>query len=164
LKTHGGSMRYYISKKNKFKISERANAFFNKEGSAQLDNYDTYVNFKNNVEISKIKLVNLLKEIKNNNKKICGYAATSKSTTILNYCKIDNNLIDCIYDTTPEKNGLMSPGMHIPVKNFDNFYKKFPDYSFLFAWNHSKEIFDKEKDFSNSGGRWITHVPIVSVI
>ena len=52
---------------------------------------------------------------------ISGYAATSKSTTILNFCGIDKKLIDCIYDTTPDKIGKFSPGMHIPIINYDEF-------------------------------------------
>ena len=53
---------------------------------------------------------------KNEGSKIISYGATSKSTTIFNYCKIGPDLIDYITDTTPEKQGKYSPGMHIPIK------------------------------------------------
>ena len=55
--------------------------------------------------------------------KICGYGATSKSTTILNYCKIGPRLIDCIFDTTQDKINKYSPGMHIPIVDYKYFKK-----------------------------------------
>ena len=90
-------------------------------------------------------------QIKNNGKKICGYAATSKSTTILNYCIIGSEHIEYICDTTKEKIGKFSPGMHIPIKDMDYFYKNQPNSIYLFAWNHKDEIFEKEKNFKGDG-------------
>ena len=95
--------------------------------------------------------------IKKKGKSICGYAATSKSTTILNYCDIGTEYIDYICDTTKEKIGKFSPGMHIPIKNMDYFYKNIRDCCYLFAWNHKQEIFKKEKNFK---GEWFSHVEI----
>ena len=106
----------------------------------------------------------LLKDLKSQNKTIVGYAATSKSTTILNYCGIGPDLIDFICDTTPIKQGKFSPGMHIPIVPYEDFASKSADYAFLFAWNHTTEIMEKEKEFMASGGKWITHVPTVRVI
>ena len=106
------------------------------------------------------KLLIFLNKYKKQNKKICGYAATSKSTTVLNYCKIGIDIIDCIYDTTKEKIGKFSPGMHIPIVSSKNFKINKPDISYLFAWNHKDEIFKKEKDFLSYGGKWISHVNI----
>jgi methylation protein EvaC len=104
-------------------------------------------------------LKNLLVNLKKENKVIAGYAATSKSTTILNYCDIGANVIDFICDTTPIKIGKYSPGMHIPIKNMNSFKEKKPEYSILFAWNHAEEIFEKEKDYSQKTGKWITIFP-----
>ena len=116
-----------------------------------------------NVYKSKVELINLLKKIKKNGKKISAYGATSKSTTIFNFCKIDKDLIDNYYDSTKMKQNKFSPGVHIPVKSFSKM-KNYPDYFFLSAWNHKKEIFDKEKEFKKKGGRWILHVPKVRLV
>ena len=90
-------------------------------------------------------------------KKICGYAATSKSTTILNYCNIDTSMIDFICDTTTEKIGKFSPGKHIPIVDMNYFYKNLPHCIYLFAWNHKEEIFKKENSFK---GEWFSHVAL----
>lgn len=113
--------------------------------------------FKNNCEISKKKIVDKINILKNQGKSICGYAATSKSTTILNYCQIGCDQIDYICDTTSEKIGKFSPGMHIPIKDMDYFYKHQTDCIYLFAWNHKLEIMNKEKNFK---GHWFSHVDL----
>ena len=101
-----------------------------------------------------------INKYKNQNKKIRGYAAISKSTTVLNYCQIESSLIDYIYDTTKEKIGKFSLGMHIPIISAENFKINKPDISYLFAWNHKEEIFKKEKYFLSQGGKWISYVNI----
>ena len=104
-----------------------------------------------------MKIIKKIKAFKEEGKSICGYGATSKSTTILNYCNIGTNLIDYICDTTAEKIGKFSPGMHIPIKNMEYFKKNQTDCVYLFAWNHKDEILNKEKDFK---GKWFSHVEV----
>ena len=122
-----------------------------------LDKLSSCLNFKIQCEESKQKILNKINSYKRDGKSICGYAATSKSTTILNYCNINSNHIDYICDTTKEKIGKFSPGMHIPIKNMDYFRKNQTDCVYLFAWNHKKEIFNKEKNFK---GEWFSHVEL----
>ena len=106
----------------------------------------------------------MLLDLKSKDKTIAGYGATSKSTTILNYCNVGPELIEYISDTTPIKQGKFTPGMHIPVKPYDTFQSNPPDYAFLFAWNHAEEIMAKEQGFMEAGGQWIIHVPEVGVL
>ena len=113
--------------------------------------------FKNKCELSRLKTRESLLKFKKNNHIIAGYAATSKSTTILNYCNIDNKVIDYICDTTPEKIDKFSPGTHIPIVDMAHFKKFNPDIAYLFAWNHKDEIFQKEKSYK---GKWFSHVSL----
>lgn len=157
LETHGGSMRYVVKKQYKAKQSHRLVLLKDKELKNNLDDFSTYKKFKNNCELSKKKFRNNLLKIKNKKQKIFGYGATSKSTTILNYCEIGKDIIDYIVDTSPTKIWKYSPGMHIPILPYEIFKNNFPDVYVLFAWNHSKEIKNKEKLFSRKG-KWITHL------
>jgi methylation protein EvaC len=156
--THGGSMRYVISRKNNRSKSSRLKKILDYEKIKNLDNIESCREFKKSCEESKIKIKSKLIDLKNKNLKICGYGATSKSTTILNYCNIGPELIDCIYDTTKDKINKFSPGMHIPIIDMNNLKKNYPDVLYLFAWNHKNEIFRKEKKFLKKGGKWISHV------
>ena len=158
-KTHGGSMRYVVARKGKFKISTNLSKILKKEKKNNIDNIKGCLKFKKGCEISKKKLIKKLKNYKKRKLKIAGYAATSKSTTILNYCKIGTNFIDYISDTTKEKIGKYSPGTHIPIMSMEHFKKNLPNRAFLFAWNHKNEILKKEKKF-NKKGKWFAHVNI----
>ena len=109
-------------------------------------------------------MVALLEKVRDKNKRVVGYGATSKSTTILNYSGIDKELIEFISDTTPLKQNKFSPGMHIPIKPYEAFIDNPPDYALLFAWNHANEIFEKETNFIKNGGKWIRFVPKVEIV
>jgi methylation protein EvaC len=155
--THGGSMRYFIKRKNQSKPTKKLIELLDSEKKIGLDTLEMCLGFKKNCEISKKKIINKIIDYKNLNYKIGGYAATSKSTTVLNYCNIDYNLIDFICDTTVEKIGKFSPGTHIPIVDMNHFHKINPDATYLFAWNHKEEIFKKENDYK---GKWFSHVDI----
>ena len=100
---------------------------------------------------------NKILSIKKRKKSIAGYAATSKSTTILNYCNIGSETIKFICDTTPEKIGKFSPGMHITIVDMNHFRKNITDAVYLFAWNHKEEILKKESKYKID---WFSHVAL----
>lgn len=161
--THGGSMRYILGRKGVHKISEAVARQLAWEKQAGLDKPETYERFRANCEKSRDDLRNLLTRLKEEGKSVAGYAATSKSTTVLNYCGIGPELISYISDTTPIKQGKLSPGVHIPIRPYGDFQAKYPDYAVLFAWNHQAEIIAKEQDYMQKGGKWILFVPNVHV-
>ena len=158
--THGGSMRYIVGRKNQRNINKRVYDGLKIEIEKKLDDEASCLKFKIDCEKSKKNIIESLTKYKDMGKSIAGYAATSKSTTILNYCNINNNIIDFICDTTKDKIGKYSPGMHIPIVPASEFKNNFPDIAYLFAWNHKKEIFSKESGFSDKGGKWFSHVTL----
>jgi methylation protein EvaC len=165
LKTHGGSMRYYICKDNSsYKETNRFKKFKKKEILSKLDILLTYKKFANRVKNSKNELKKLLKNLKKKKKKIISYGATYKSTTIFNYCNIGPELINYIVDTTKNKQNKFSPGKHIPITSPNEGFNNTVDYAFLGAWNFRNEILKNEKKFIDRGGRFITHVPYVKII
>lgn len=161
---HGGSMRYVLARKGARKVSPAVAALLKKEEALGIGRPETYERFKLNVEASKVALVKMLKELKLARKSVAGYAATSKSTTVFNYCGIGPDLVEYISDTTPIKQGKFSPGAHIPVRPYSEFKAKYPDYALLLGWNHAGEIMANEKDFKKAGGKWIVYVPKVEVL
>lgn len=160
---HGGSMRYYIQKANKRKPSSRVESFIANEKKYKLNEFAGYLDFKNNVNKICKDLNNILNDIRKKGNRIVGYGATSKSTTLLNYVQIGTNIIDYISDITPTKINKFTPGTHIPVKSHDFFKQDNPPYVLLLAWNHKKEILEKEKYYHEKGGKFITFFPHVLV-
>lgn len=163
-KTHGGSMRYFVGHKGSHPVSDRVYRQLEDEDKLGLTKEKTYRIFRKNCEHSRNSLMELINNLKAQGKSIVGYAATSKSTTIINYCGISTDHLDYICDTTPIKQGRYSPGAHIPIRPYDYFLSNYPDYALLFAYNHSNEIMAKEKRFIDQGGRWVTYMPEVKVL
>ena len=162
--THGGSMRYTLAPKASRPVSKMVIAQLERERSQGLDKAATYAGFKTNCENSRQRLMQTLETLRREGKRIVGYGATSKSTTVTNYCGITPDHVEFISDTTPIKQGKLSPGAHIPVKPYAEFVRRYPDYALLFAWNHATEIREKEQAFIAAGGRWIVYVPKVEIV
>ncbi len=156
-------MRYVIAHKGARPVSAAVNVQRAKEEALGLHRPETYDGLRRNIERSRDELMSLLRGLKRQGRRVVGYGATSKSTTVTNYCGITPDLVEFITDTTPIKQGKFSPGTHIPVRSYDEFAKNYPDYALLFAWNHEAEIREKETAFTSAGGKWIMYVPKVEI-
>ena len=163
LPVHGGSNRIFAKRiGSEIDTTVEQNKAY--ERILGLDDYYTFRRFAVRVEQSKDALVRLLTNCKKEGKKVIAYGATSKSTTVFNYCDIGPELIECITDTTPEKQGKLSPGMHIPVLAPGLDIDESVDYVYLGAWNFINEIMHNERDFTDRGGKFISHVPVVKFV
>jgi methylation protein EvaC len=161
--THGGSMRYVLSPMGALPVTERVDKQLTREREQGLDSPETYDRFRRNCEKSRDDLLALLEKLRKEGKRVVGYGATSKSSTVTSYCGIGPQHVEFISDTTPIKQGKLSPGAHIPVKPYADFVANYPDYALLFAWNHGTEIREKETAFTAAGGKWILYVPDVRI-
>src|SRR5438067_5840774 len=161
---HGGSMRYTVRHRGAGPVSPRVPARLQLEQQAGLDRDETYAALRRRIEASRDELVALLHRARSEGKRGVGYGATSKSTTVTNYCGITSDLVEFISDTTPIKQGKFSPGTHIPVRPYTEFEAQPPDYALLFAWNHGREILANEREFVARGGRFIVYVPKVQFL
>ena len=165
LNIHGGSNRYFIKKIESQRKIDKSTLINKKiEIDFGLENFNTYKKFSSRVIKSKKELVKIFHNIKKRNKKIIGYGATAKSTTILNYCGINNNTIDYFLDTTKDKQNKFTPGTKIPILKYKGLHNKDIDYVFLGAWNFKDEIFKKERKYIKSGGKFIIHTPYPRII
>jgi methylation protein EvaC len=160
---HGGSMRYVLANRGAHPVAESVERLRVKEDAVGLHRPSTYDELRRRIETSRDQLRGVLLQLRARGKRVVGYAATSKSTTVTNYCQITPDLVELIYDTTPVKQGKYSPGAHIPVRPYEEFHTPYPDYALLFGWNHAQEIRAKEAAFSAAGGKWIEYVPEVKI-
>ena len=114
---HGESLRVFVGKN--FNVSDSVENFLNTEKELELNNSKTFIQFSKKVEKNKKDLKDLLVSLKKQGKKIVGYGAPAKGNTLLNYCGIDNTILDFITDTTSLKQGLYTPGTRIPIEHPD---------------------------------------------
>lgn len=161
---HGGSMRYHVARKGAGPVSQRVASQIAKEKALGLLEPATYRRFCEDIYRSRDMLVELLKDLRQQGKRVVGYGATSKSTTVTNFCGIGPDLVEYISDTTPGKQQKYSPGVHIPIRPYASFKENYPDHALLFAWNHGEEIIEQEDRFREQGGKFILYVPNVHVV
>jgi len=161
---HGGSMRYVIGHAGAHAVAPAVGRQREREDALGLRRPATYAALRTRIERSRDDLMALLRDLQRRGRRVVGYAATSKSTTVTNYCGITPGLVEFISDTTPIKQGKFSPGAHIPVRPYEAFTARYPDYALLFGWNHAEEIMAKEQAFRAAGGKWIVYVPRVQVL
>ena len=164
-KVHGGTIRVFVSEKNNFKKTTNFEKMIKFEKEFRINKIQTYQKFSENVKELKKKLQNKLLKFKKERKIIFGYGAPAKGNVLLNYCNIGTEFLDYIIDTTPLKQGLYTPGMHIPVKSDKkNIEKSSQQIALLLAWNYEEAIINKEKLFLKNGGKFLIPIPTPKTI
>lgn len=164
LAVHGGEVRYTLARRGTRTPSWAVAELLAAEESAALAEPAALHRFAARVADTRERLVKLLTDLRDQGARVYGYGATAKSATVLNYCGIGPDLIAFVSDTTPAKQGRLTPGSHIPVLGPEAFADPYPDYAVLFAWNHAEEIMAKEAAFGRAGGTWIHYVPDVHLV
>jgi len=161
---HGGSMRYIITREeSEYQPSSDLEKICAEEKRRGFDKYESYAGWASKVcsFISNFRK-NLLK-LKAENKIIIGFAASAKGNTLLNSARIDDHIINCIIDETPEKIGKYYPGVGIPIVNISNIMEIVPDYIIILSWNFKDEIIAKVKALGYKG-KFIIPIPTWEII
>lgn len=164
LPVHGGQIRYTLARAGRRRRTPAVAELLAEEAARELTGPATLNRFASDVARIRTDLLELLRSLTADGKRIVGYAATAKSSTVINYCGIGPDLVPFICDTTPSKQGTLTPGSHIPVRPPGAFSDDYPDYALLFAWNHAEEVMAKEQGFREAGGKWILYVPDVHIV
>lgn len=163
--THGGSLRIYASHSPLIiRVNPTIEAIRKQELAFGINRLKTYQTFaKRSLKIKKT-LSKMLLKLKKQGKKIAGYGAPAKATTLLNYCNIDATIISYITDNAPSKQNLYMPGTHIPIVSPKKIKEDIPDYILILAWNYAESIIEKEAWFRKNGGKFIIPIPTPTII
>jgi 2-polyprenyl-3-methyl-5-hydroxy-6-metoxy-1,4-benzoquinol methylase len=161
LDIHGGSLRVTVGKSHET-LNEVGRDLLVDELYTTIHR-DYYKNFSGHVEKIKHDLVNLLSKLREQGKRIVGYAASAKGSTLMNYCGIGQYL-DYVVDNTPAKQGLYTPGTHLEIFPPEKLLENQPDYALLLAWNFADEIMEHEQEYIKLGGRFIIPIPKVRIV
>ena len=162
LPIHGGSMRLYLRREGVQKpvVAE----WLKRERDAGLFNRATYVAHATRVARIRDGLIAMLRDLKGRGKRLAGYGAPAKGSTLLNYYGIGPELLDFLADRNPLKHGRFSPGTHIPVVSPDAIEVEAPDYLLILAWNFADEIIEEQSAFRARGGKFILPIPEVRIV
>ncbi len=163
--THGGSLRGVCPLKGgPWERQDSVRRFLDTEAEQKLDVAATYLAFAQKIEMRKQELHELLSDIKASGKSVAAYGAPAKATTLMYHFGLGPETVDFIVDDSPLKQGLYSPGLHVPILPSDAVSERKPDYLLILAWNFADLIVAKCKNFRDAGGRLIVPLPEVRVI
>ena len=161
---HGGSIRIFISEKGNYKKKKSVNKICKTEIKARLNSKKVLLNFKKKVTKNRLDLTSLLTKLKKAKKNIVALSAPAKGMTLLNYAKLDSEFLDYATEKSKIKQGLLAPGVNIPIYSDQKILKTKPDYALLLAWNFSKEIIKNNIKYLKTGGKFIIPIPKVKII
>jgi SAM-dependent methyltransferase len=133
------------------------------EKSLKLDNSETLQQFAVKIDTIKQELTALLDDFKGQGKSIAGFGAPAKATTLMYHFGLGADVVDFVVDDSPLKQGLYTPGQHIPVVPSSVLYDRMPDYALILAWNFAEPIMNNHEKFQQAGGKFIVPLPNVQV-
>lgn len=163
--SHGGSLRGIAQLQGGPRpIGDSVAQAVELERRLGLDKAATFHAFAADIAERKRQLGDLLRGLKAEGKCIAGFGAPAKATTLLYHFDLGPDVIDFIIDDSPLKQGLFTPGMHIPVLPGSAIANKKPDYLVVLAWNFAKPIIEKNAGFREAGGKFIVPLPLVEVV
>ncbi len=163
--SHGGSLRGVVQRQGgRRRVGASVAEMVRREERLGLDRAETFHAFAARVEALKIEFSGLLRRLKAEGRSIAGYGAPAKATTLMYHFGIDRQLIDFIVDDNPLKQGLLSPGLHIPVLATDAISERRPDVLVILAWNFAASIIARHAAFGDAGGRFLTPLPEVEMV
>jgi SAM-dependent methyltransferase len=150
--THGGSIRVWAVK-GAGERSERLEAQLAEEDEYGLYEPRRLEEFRDRVVESKRGLLSLLLGLKAEGARIVGVGAPARSSMLLNYCKIDRDLVDYVVEPPGSlKNGLFTPGGRIPIVEEPRMLEEQPEYALMLSWHIADELVPKLRDKGFRGG------------
>lgn len=166
---NGGSVRCYATHFGNYKYNSRENLqslgqLRKEEFDLELDTDKPYKYFQDRIEKHRKDLLSLLKKFKGERKKIHIYGASTKGNTILQWCGIDNTIIDYAAERNPDKYGALTLGTDIPMISEAESREMKPDYYLVLPWHFKNEFVAREKEMLNQGVGMIFPLPEIEIV
>jgi len=161
--THGGSIRVYAARKGDYPVRPSVPELLDAEKPIVLDKQNL-LEFRNRVILAKLRLHQMLLEIKEKGERIYGISAPSRASTLINYVGLDDGVIDCVLEIQGSyKIGKYVPGTLIPVEEESRLFNDQPEYALLLSWHIADELMPKlrQKGFK---GKFIIPLPMPKIV
>ncbi|MGA2910176.1 MAG: class I SAM-dependent methyltransferase [Candidatus Microgenomates bacterium] len=163
---NGGSFAVTACKKKAQYVSNKPviKWLLEQEKDMGLDTPKPYRDFEEKVFRHRENLGKLINSLVKSGKKIIGYGASTKGNVLLQFCELNSRQIPCIAEVNKEKFGSFTPGTNIPIISEKAAKSKNPDYFFVLPWHFKYNILEREKKFTESGGKFIFPLPEIEII
>jgi SAM-dependent methyltransferase len=154
----GPAIRVFVSNKNTRKIQSAVNQMLKDEINWGIKEMNKYNQFANDVENIKKEVLSIIQKIKKERKKIGAFGAPAKGNTLLNYFEITPEIIPYVAENNHLKQGMLTPGSHIPIISDEEFLEKMPDIALLLTWNYVNFFLEKS-EYIKKGGKFLVPLP-----
>lgn len=166
---NGGSIRCYATHENNYaykrpEFIQNIQTLHKEEFDLELDTDKPYKYFQDRVNVHREDLTNLLKSLKKEGKRIHIYGASTKGNTILQWCGIDNRIVDFAAERNPDKYGAKTLGTDIPIVSEEDSRAMLPDYYLVLPWHFREEFVQRERESLERGIGLIFPLPTIEVI
>jgi SAM-dependent methyltransferase len=166
---NGGSIRCYATHIDNFKYKKPEHlqileALRQAEFDMELDTDKPYRNFQERINVHREELNALLKKLKAEGKRIHIYGASTKGNTILQWCEIDRDVVECAADRNPDKHGARTLGTDIPIISEADSRAMKPDYYLVLPWHFKREFVEREKEALDRGIGMIFPLPNIEIV
>jgi SAM-dependent methyltransferase len=166
---NGGSIRCYATHAENFAykkehFQQNVKALRQEEFDLELDTDKPYRHFQDRINMHKEQLNALLKKLRKEGKRIHLYGASTKGNTILQWCNIDNRMIEMAAERNEDKYGALTLGTDIPIVSEAESRAKNPDYYLVLPWHFKPEFLEREKETLAKGTGFIFPLPEIEVI
>lgn len=161
--SHGGSIRVYAARRGTHSVQDGVRRILAAEprGDSMIKRLDR---FRNEVVLSKLRLLSMLRDLKEKGARVVGISAPSRASTLVNYVGLDEGLIDYVCEIAGSlKIGKYMPGTQIPVIEESRLYSDQPDCAIIFSWHIADELASKIKA-KGFRGKLITPLPVPRVL
>lgn len=162
--THGGSLRCYVGAPDR-RVTPSVDSFCRREAKQGLfvpgreRPYNAFQQLERSIQRLGAALTFKLSDLRVKGAKIAGYGAPAKITTLMHQFDLGSDTLSFIVDDSPLKQGLFTPGKHVPVLSSSVLEKERPDYLLILAWNFADSIMKKCRDFQEAGGKFVVPMP-----
>ena len=165
LPTHGGSLRVFARRRDgaRHARTARVEALLAGEQAAGLTRSDGYAEFQSRVERVKNDFLEFLLEAKRAGRTVAAYGAAAKGNTLLNYAGVRSDLVQCVADRNPFKQGHWMPGSRIPIVDEQHLTRIRPDFVVILPWNLRSEVMNQLQHLRAAGCRFVTAVPALEI-
>jgi len=161
--SHGGSIRVYAARKGAQPVRDSVQRMLDAEprGAAMAARL---VSFRRDVMLSKLRLLAMLRDLKENGARIVGISAPSRASTLVNYVGLDESIIDYVCEIPGSlKIGKYMPGTRIEVIDEARLFSDQPDCAVILSWHIADELAPKLKA-KGFRGQLISPLPIPRVL
>lgn len=160
----GPALRVFVQKKMKGQRIEGSVArMLADEARWGVARIERYMGYASQVEGVKSRVLSIMESLRASGTRIGGYGAPAKGNTLLNYFGITPTMLECIAETNPLKQGLLTPGSHIPIVSEEEFLTRMPEYALLLSWNYL-DFFLQKSEYIRRGGRFFVPIPVPRIV